>query len=122
MKSKFVISMFLMFFLMSGSSVFGQMTAEIKTSAQCDMCKETIEKELNLTKGIKSAVLDVKTKIVTVTYKEKVITLDEIRNIISNIGYDADLVPANRKKYAKLPKCCKKPKDRGCSSKCGGHK
>jgi copper chaperone CopZ len=83
---------------------------KIKTSATCDMCKETIEKNLAFEKGIKKSVLDVDTKIVTVTYNAEKTSPEKIRQAISKIGYDADEVPADPKAYKKLDDCCKKGK------------
>ncbi|MDF2437597.1 MAG: Heavy metal transport/detoxification protein [Bacteroidota bacterium] len=87
-------------------------TAElkVKTSATCDMCKETIEKNLAFEKGIKKSVLDVESKVLTVTYNPKKITPEQIRKAVSKIGYDADDVPADPKGYKKLDECCKKGK------------
>jgi copper chaperone CopZ len=87
-------------------------TAEvkIKTSATCDMCKETIEKNLAFEKGIKKSVLDVESKVVTVTYNPKKTTPEKIRLAISKIGYDADDVKADEKGFRKLDDCCKKGK------------
>lgn len=81
---------------------------KIKTSAQCDMCKERIEKALAFEKGVKKANLDMTTKEVTVTYSPKKIKLEQVKQAIANAGYDADNVMADEKAYAKLPKCCKK--------------
>src|SRR6476620_1293866 len=75
---------------------------KIKTSATCDMCKETIEKSLAFEKGIKKSVVDVETKMVTVTYNPKKITPEQIRLAISKTGYDADNVTADAKAYRKL--------------------
>lgn len=86
--------------------------AEILTSAICEMCKETIEYELTFTKGIKFAELDTKSKIVTVEYNPKKVSLKEIRENIAGVGYDADSVKRDPKAYAKLPFCCRD----------GGHK
>lgn len=85
-------------------------TAEIKikTSAICDMCKETIEKALAFEKGVKRSSLDVESKIVTVTYNPKKTTPEKIRIAVSKAGYDADDVPADKKAYDKLDGCCKK--------------
>lgn len=80
----------------------------IKTSAQCDMCKERIEKALAFEKGVKKANLDLTTKEVTVTYSPKKITVEQIKKAIAGAGYDADNVMADEKAYAKLPKCCQK--------------
>ena len=92
------------------TSYVSAQTAEIKikTSAVCGMCKETIEKSLAFEKGIKKSVLDVDSKIVTVTYNPEKITPEKIRLAISKVGYDADDIPANAKAYKKLDGCCKK--------------
>jgi len=84
---------------------------EIKTSSQCDMCKERIEEALAFEKGVKAAELDLESKIVTVTYKTNKTSPEKIRKAISKVGYDADDVPADPKAYAKLDACCKKPDD-----------
>src|SRR6516162_7548445 len=63
---------------------------QIKTSAVCDMCKETIEKHLSFEKGIKKTDLDTKTKILTVVYNPNKITPEQIRAAVSKAGYDAD--------------------------------
>ncbi len=86
-------------------------TIKIKTSSQCDECKETIEEALAFEKGVKTAELDVETKIVTVTYKKGKTSPEKIRKAISKVGYDADDVPADLKAYSKLDACCKKPDD-----------
>jgi copper chaperone CopZ len=80
----------------------------IKTSAQCGMCKERIEKQLGFTKGVKKAVLDVETREVKVVYRSDKTNPDEIRKAIAAIGYDADEVKADPVAYEKLPACCKK--------------
>ncbi len=80
----------------------------IKTSAQCDECKMRIEKVLVWEPSIKSANLNVETKIVTVKYKPKKITPDEIRRVIADVGYDADDMTADKEAYDILPGCCKK--------------
>ncbi len=79
----------------------------IKTSAECNMCKERIEEKLNYTKGISFVSLEVSTKLLTVKYKEDKISLEKIREILSVLGYDADDVKANTENQQKLPKCCR---------------
>lgn len=84
----------------------------IQTSAQCEMCKEKIEKELIFTKGIKNAEIDLTKQTLSVTFNLQKINIEEIKTIISNLGYDAEEVNANKEKYSALPNCCKKPEDR----------
>lgn len=81
---------------------------KIQTSAICGMCKERIENDLSFEKGVKSVSLDEETKIVTVGYDPKKTGPDKIREAISDIGYDADDVPADQEAHDKLPKCCQK--------------
>jgi periplasmic mercuric ion binding protein len=80
---------------------------DIQTSAECNSCKERLEGKLNYTKGLIFADLDVPSKVLTVKFKTKKISLDEIRKIVSDMGYDADGVKANPEAYAALPQCCK---------------
>jgi len=86
-------------------------TIKIKTSSQCGECKERIEEALAFEKGVKTAELDLKTKIITVTYKKSKTSPEKIRKAISKVGYDADDVAADKKAYSKLDACCKKPDD-----------
>ncbi len=81
---------------------------EIQTSAVCEMCKETIEKQLAFTKGVTDANLDVATAIVTVSYKTNKTTVEDIKAAINEVGYDADDSPATKEGYENLHHCCRK--------------
>ena len=81
-------------------------TVTILTSSVCDDCKERIEKELNYTKGVIYSELDVATKIVTIKYKTKIVTEQQLKEVISNLGYDAGDLKRNAAAFDKLPKCC----------------
>jgi len=80
--------------------------SEIKTSAVCEHCKEIIEGRLSKVEGIKSSSLDLEKNIINVEYDTNVISLQEIKEIISNTGYDADEVKKSKRAFKKLPKCC----------------
>lgn len=82
-------------------------TVTIQTSAECDECKERLESTLNYTKGIVFAEVDISTKIATVKFKTKDISLVEIKQKIASIGYDADEIPADKTALEKLPLCCR---------------
>ncbi len=102
-------SLLILFFSFFSISAISQ-TAEIKikTSAQCNECKERIEKALAFEKGIKSSNVDIETQVLTVVYYDKRTNPEKIRETISKIGYDADDIPAKKESYDKLPSCCKK--------------
>lgn len=80
---------------------------EIKTSAICGMCKNTIEEDLAFEKGVKSSDLDLETKVLTVEYNSKKTNADKIRTRITKVGYNADSFKRDAKAYDKLPDCCK---------------
>jgi len=93
----------------SQDSKFGEI--KIKTSSQCEMCKERIEEALAFEKGIKDSDVNVEKQIVKVNYKKSKTSPEKIRKAISKAGYDADDIIADPKAYGKLPACCKKPED-----------
>ncbi len=85
-----------------------EQTVEIKTSAVCEMCKETLEYEMALEKGVKSSSLDVESKMLSITFNPKKTSIDLLRSRVIKTGYDADGKLADQKAYDKLPTCCKK--------------
>ncbi|MFC2130131.1 heavy-metal-associated domain-containing protein [Bacteroidota bacterium] len=105
-------ALFFAVFVLFAFANTNEKTVKIKTSAQCGMCKERIENHLSKQDGIIKAVLEVETAECTVKYDSTQITVDDIREEISSVGYDADEVKASKRTYKKLPKCCKKPEDR----------
>ena len=92
----------------STAKITGPATAKFKTSAVCDMCKTRIEKSLAYEKGVQSAVLDVPSQVLTVTYKADKTTPKALRTAVQKTGYDADGLSADARAYNRLPDCCKK--------------
>ncbi|MDX1652676.1 MAG: heavy metal-associated domain-containing protein [Brumimicrobium sp.] len=90
----------------------GKEVVKIQTNAQCGQCKERIEEKLNYTSGVSYAELNLDNKVVEVKYNSAKITAEEIRKIISDLGYNADEVKADAEAQSNLPKCCQP----------GGHK
>ncbi len=90
-------------------------TAVIKTTIYCDHCKicescgGRILKELYNEDGIKNTNVDSKANTISVTYDERKISLQKVREKISKLGFDADDVKADPTAVAKLDDCCKKP-------------
>jgi len=81
-------------------------TISIQTNAQCGECKERIEEKLNYTKGVVYGELDLDTKIVEVKYNSSKLSGEEVKKVISDLGYNADEVKADPKAQSELPKCC----------------
>ncbi len=80
----------------------------IASNPQCDMCVAKIEGAIGAMKGIRLVRVDLAQSNVIVKYAPDKISLDEIKQKIAGLGYDADEVKANPEAYKALPDCCKK--------------
>ena len=81
-------------------------TAAFKVYGNCGMCKSTIYRAANGVKGVNSAVWEVKTDTITVSYDPKKADQDKILQAIADKGYDSDTHRATDEAYNKLPGCC----------------
>ena len=87
---------------------FAQKKAQIEfqVSGVCDMCETRIEKALDVP-GVIMAEWDVETKKATVAYKTKVISEEQIHQLIANAGHDTEKIKATDEVYTNLHGCCK---------------
>jgi copper chaperone CopZ len=99
----FILAMILPYLSMAGDK-----EVTFKSSINCDMCKEKIEKDLPYTKGVKKVTVNVEKKEIQVVYNDEKTTEAKLKTAISKIGYDADDVLANQKAHDRLAKCCQK--------------
>ena len=79
--------------------------ASIKVSGNCEMCKERIEKAAKI-EGVKNAIWNQETHILTVAFVPTKTTLDQIQQNIANAGYDTPMFKSTEENYKKLPQCC----------------
>ena len=102
-----------LFFVCSLNIIAQKKTVQIMTSAECvgNCCKDRIEEEMKFTKGVTDVNLEIESQVLSITFKTKKNSLENIRSAISNLGYDADSVEANIDAYNKLPNCCKSTDD-----------
>lgn len=80
-------------------------TSTFKVWGNCEMCQETIESSLKVD-GISKANWNKDTKMITVSYDEKKISLDQIQKNIAAAGYDNEKYKGDDKAYRALPECC----------------
>ena len=80
---------------------------EIQTSAICEMCQYTLEKDLAFEKGVKEAMLNLDDKVMTILYNPKKTDAQTLRERITKVGYHADTLARDPISYGKLPMCCK---------------
>ncbi|MEX0998181.1 MAG: heavy-metal-associated domain-containing protein [Flavobacteriaceae bacterium] len=81
--------------------------ATIEVDGVCMMCKERIEKAAIKTKGVKSAVWDIKTHMLSLIFDERKTSLDTIHQRIADVGHDTEKVTATEKAYNSVHACCK---------------
>lgn len=72
----------------------------------CEMCKERIEKASIKTKGVKSAVWDVKTHELSIIYDERKTDLATINKNIAAVGHDTKTIKATDEAYNSVHPCC----------------
>jgi periplasmic mercuric ion binding protein len=80
-------------------------TVTFKVFGTCEMCKERIEIALDVP-GVKKAIWDVNTQMVTVTYNSKKLEVKQLYNLFAIAGHDTEIVKASEQAYADLPECC----------------
>lgn len=109
MKNSILILSVLFLFVMTSMTTQSTKAKTITfiTTAICGECKERIENKLNYTKGVIYAELNLENKMLTVKFKPEIITEQEIKEILANLGYSSDTVVRNREAYLALPKCCR---------------
>ncbi len=113
---KIILSLLVGSFISLGASAQTKAVQTVKISTptvQCEMCKNKIETYLKRFDGVGMVNVHVKKKETTVKFISDRTNIEEIKAAISNAGYDADEVTANEESYKRLPKCCKKPEDKG---------
>ena len=117
MKNSILKSILLaVFVLLISNTVSAQKSNEkaiIKTTLNCDHCKECetcglkFKTEMLKIKGVKMYELDDKAMTFTIYYNPKKTTLQAIKEGIAKLGYDADEVKATAEGIASLDGCCK---------------
>lgn len=81
-------------------------TEKFKVYGNCGMCKKTIEGAFKDVKGVDKAVWDAKTKMMSVTFDDHIISLADVKKKIAAVGYDTDEFKASKESYGKLASCC----------------
>lgn len=90
-------------------------TETFKVNGNCGMCKSKIEKAAKEA-GAKTAVWDVDSKIITVSFKSSNTNTAKIQEKIAEVGYDNAGAKASTESYDKLHGCCKYDRTASVSS------
>ncbi len=103
---KIIISTVLIFIGISTYAQNKNATAILDVDGVCMMCKERIEKASIRTKGVKSAVWNVKTHELSVIYDERKTNLATINENIAAVGHDTKTIKASDEAYNSVHPCC----------------
>ena len=77
-----------------------------EVSGNCEMCKARIE-DAAKGKGVKSAVWDVRTKMLTLNFNPSITTSYKVQDRIADAGHDTRLIKSAGITYSALPDCCR---------------
>lgn len=89
----------------------GIKTENIKVSGTCSMDKRRIENAAYTVEGVKSAVWDEYSQVLTLKYSVfKKDAADNVQKKIASVGNDTEKYRADDMVYQKLPDCCHYPR------------
>lgn len=80
---------------------------KIEVDGVCFMCKKRIEKAALSTKGVKFAIWDVKSHILSLIIDERKTNKKTIQKNIAAVGHDTKDIKATDKAYNSVDPCCK---------------
>lgn len=104
----FALSLVLTLLVSINAFAGGSDTIKIKTDAVCGECKVRIEGNVVKLKGVKNAILDLSTKVLTVTYNSDKVDAATIKKAVTDTGYSADDIAGDANTRSSLPHCCQK--------------
>ena len=84
----------------------GKQQISFKVSGNCEMCKARIERAAKSIKGVHTAVWDVDSKLLIVSFNNAKVKAIDIQNAIAKSGHDTEQSKANDAVYNNLPACC----------------
>lgn len=76
-------------------------TVKYWVSMSCENCVAKIEKNIAFEKGVKDMEVDLKTKTVTIAYKEKKTTPEKLEKAIGELGFKTERIEAEKESKKK---------------------
>ena len=88
--------------------------AEIKVpTIQCNSCATNVENAVLDLEGVDEAEVNLKAKVVSVSFDDAKVVVADLERAIAKAGYDANETLRDSTAYAALDACCKIPEDGG---------
>ncbi len=86
-------------------------SASLKVSGNCGMCKARIEKNASKLDGVFEVKWDKKSKLLTLKFDQSTTSLDKIAKKIAESGHDNEYHKTSEETYDSLPGCCQYDRD-----------
>jgi hypothetical protein len=108
MKSLIKLTLVILFAVVSTTTYSqGKVTeTTLKVDGVCFMCKNRIENALDTT-GVKYATWDIDTQILKIAFRNDKYSVNDISQILANVGHDTEEIKATEEVYSKIDMCCK---------------
>lgn len=104
---KKIVSVTIMLFALTVFAQNKNAKQTIEVDGVCMMCKERIEKAAIRTKGVKSAIWNVKTHELKLIFDERKTNVDTISKNLASVGHDTKKVKATEEAYNSVHPCCR---------------
>lgn len=104
---KLVVIICLMFVGISTQAQKKNAKVSIEVDGVCMMCKKRIEKAALNTKGVKFAIWDLKTHMLSLIIDERKTSTKTIQKNIAAVGHDTKGIKATDHAYNSVDPCCK---------------
>jgi len=89
-----------------GEQIAQLQETSFKVYGACGMCKNRIEKAANAVDGVQSAEWDQENNILSFSYDENKVNMDDVHKKIAAVGHDTEKEKAPDDVYNALPECC----------------
>ena len=106
MKKSIIFFFFLSLAVTVGAQNKSIDTASFTVDGICGMCEERIENAAYI-KGVKQVDWNKDEQKLTVIYKPKKVTIQEVAQSVADAGHDNEYVKASDKAYSLVHNCCK---------------
>lgn len=104
---KNIVLIIVMLFGLSGLAQNKNAKASLEVDGVCMMCKERIEKAAIKTKGVKSAIWNIKTHELKLIFDDRKTDIKAIQKNVVAVGHDTKELKATDEAYNSVHTCCR---------------
>lgn len=79
----------------------------VEVSGNCEQCQKRIQKAAMAVTGVKSAVWNINTHVLSLILNEEKTSVAEVEKAVAKVGHDTKDIKATQEDYENLHTCCK---------------